>query len=76
MRNQTIKPLSRGTLKRLAKTLTAVACLAAISGCTVITVAGAVGSAAVSVGATVVTTGVKVTGSVIEKGVDLVAGGD
>jgi hypothetical protein len=63
-------------LRRLAKTLAAAACLAAISGCSVITVAGTVGGAAISVGATVVTTGVKVTGSVIEKGVELVTGGD
>lgn len=76
MRQQTIATPSSRARARLAKVLTAAACIAAFSGCTVITVASAVGGAAISVGTTVVTTGVKVTGSVIEKSVDLVAGSD
>ncbi len=44
----------------------------AMSGCAVITVAGAVAGAAISVGGAVVSTGVKVTGKVIEKTVDVV----
>jgi len=54
---------------RLAALLIA---LFVLSGCAVITVAGAAAGAAISVGAAVVSTGVKATGAVI----GAVAGGD
>ena len=44
----------------------------ALSGCAVVTVAGAVAGAAISVTGAVVSTGVKVTGKVIEKTIDVV----
>jgi hypothetical protein len=43
----------------------------ALSGCAVITVAGAAAGAAVSVTGAVVSTGVKVTGKVVEKTIDV-----
>jgi uncharacterized lipoprotein YbaY len=46
--------------------------LAALPGCAVVTVAGAVAGAAISVTGAVVSAGVKVTGKVIEKTVDAV----
>jgi hypothetical protein len=49
-----------------------VALAAALSGCAVTTVAGAVAGAAISVTGAVVSTGVKVTGKVIEKTIDVV----
>ncbi|HUG24102.1 hypothetical protein [Piscinibacter sp.] len=42
-----------------------------LSGCAVITVAGAAAGAAVSVTGAVVSTGVKVTGKVVEKTIDV-----
>ncbi len=48
----------------------------ALSGCAVVSVAGAAAGAAISVTGAVVSTGVSVTGKVIEKTVDVVAGGD
>lgn len=45
-----------------------------LSGCAVVSVAGAVAGAAISVTGAVVSTGVSVTGKVIEKTVDAVAG--
>jgi hypothetical protein len=47
-----------------------------VSGCAVVSVAGAAAGAAISVTGAVVSTGVSVTGKVIEKTVDVVAGGD
>ena len=47
-----------------------------LSGCAVVSVAGAAAGAAISVAGAVVSTGVKVTGSVIEGGVDMVTGPD
>jgi uncharacterized lipoprotein YajG len=47
-----------------------------LSGCAVVSVAGAVAGAAISVTGAVVSTGVSVTGKVIEKSVDAVAGDD
>jgi hypothetical protein len=61
---------------RPSLTLALIALSLALSGCAVVSVAGTVVSTAVSVGATVVTTGVKVTGKVVEKTVDVVAGGE
>lgn len=43
-----------------------------LSGCAVVTVAGAVAGAAISVTSAVVSTGIKVTGKVIEKTIDVV----
>lgn len=45
---------------------------AALSGCAVVSVAGAAAGAAISVTGAVVSTGVKVTGKVIEKTIDVV----
>jgi hypothetical protein len=45
-----------------------------VSGCTVLTVAGAVTGAAVSVTASVVTTGVEVTGKAVGATIDAVSG--
>jgi uncharacterized lipoprotein YbaY len=47
-----------------------------LSGCAVVSVAGAAAGAAVSVTGAVVSTGVKVTGKVIEKTIDVATGGD
>ena len=47
----------------------------AVSGCAVVTVAGAVAGAAVSVGGAVVGTTVKVAGKVVEKTIDLAVPG-
>ncbi|MFN3297128.1 hypothetical protein [Caldimonas sp.] len=47
-----------------------------LSGCAVVTVAGAVAGAAISVTGAVVSTGIRVTGAVVEAGVDAVAGSD
>jgi len=44
----------------------------ALSGCAVVSVAGAAAGAAISVTGAVVSTGVKVTGKVIEKTIDVV----
>jgi len=43
-----------------------------LTGCAVVSVAGAAAGAAISVGGAVVSTGVKVTGKVIEKTIDVV----
>ena len=43
-----------------------------LSGCAVVTVAGAAAGAAISVTGAVVSTGVKVTGKVVEKTIDAV----
>ena len=51
------------------------ACAAALSGCTALSVAGAAAGAAISVTGAVVSTGVKVTGKVVEKTIDAVAPG-
>jgi hypothetical protein len=59
----------RSPLLRLAA---AIACAAALSGCAVVTVAGAAAGAAISVTGAVVSTGVKVTGKVVEKTIDAV----
>jgi phosphotransferase system glucose/maltose/N-acetylglucosamine-specific IIC component len=60
-------------LSRLSTiSLTLVPLVAALSGCGVVTVVGAVAGAAVSVTGAVVSTGVKVTGKVIEKTIDVV----
>lgn len=50
----------------------ALSCAAALSGCAVVTVAGAAAGAAISVTGAVVSTGVKVTGKVVEKTIDAV----
>ena len=47
-----------------------------LSGCAVVTVAGAAAGAAISVTGAVVSTGISVTGKVIEKTVDAVGGDD
>jgi uncharacterized lipoprotein YbaY len=47
-----------------------------LSGCAVVSVAGAAAGAAISVTGAVVSTGISVTGKVIEKTVDAVAGGE
>ena len=44
----------------------------ALSGCAVVTVAGAAAGAVISITGAVVSTGVKVTGKVIEKTIDIV----
>jgi len=49
---------------------------AALSGCGVLSVAGAAAGAAVSVTGAVVSTGVKVTGKVVEKAIDIAVPGD
>jgi hypothetical protein len=49
---------------------------AVLSGCAVVTVAGAAAGAAISITGAVVSTGVKVTGKVIEKTIDIVTPGD
>jgi hypothetical protein len=51
------------------------ACAALLSGCAVVSVAGAAAGAAISVTGAVVSTGVKVTGKVIEKTIDVVTPG-
>jgi hypothetical protein len=51
------------------------ACFALLSGCAVVSVAGATAGAAISVTGAVVSTGVKVTGKVIEKTIDVVTPG-
>ena len=43
-----------------------------LSGCAVVSVAGAAAGAAISVGGAVVSTSIKVTGKVIEKTIDVV----
>lgn len=48
---------------------------AAVSGCAVVSVAGAAAGAAISVTGAVVSSGVKVTGKVVEKTIDLATGG-
>jgi hypothetical protein len=48
-------------------------CACVLSGCAVVTVAGAAAGAVISVGGAVVSTGVKVTGKVIEKTIDAVS---
>ena len=48
---------------------------AALSGCAVVSIAGATVGAAISVTGAVVSTGVKVTGKVIEKTIDVVTPG-
>ncbi|MEO5698395.1 MAG: hypothetical protein ABIQ60_14815 [Burkholderiaceae bacterium] len=48
---------------------------AALSGCAVVTVAGAATGAVISVACAVVGAGVKVTGKVIEKSIDVVTPG-
>jgi hypothetical protein len=53
--------------------LLAVAVCAALGGCAVVSVAGAVAGAAISVTGAVVSTGVEVTGKVIGAGIDAVA---
>lgn len=47
----------------------------AVSGCGVMSVAGAAAGAAISVTGAVVSTGVKVTGKVVEKTIDVVTPG-
>ncbi len=46
-----------------------------LTGCAVVTVAGAAAGAAISVTGAIVSTGVKVTGKVIEKTIDVVTPG-
>ncbi len=60
-------------LRLFLVSLVSVTCLAPLSGCGAVSLAGSVAGAAVSVGAAVVTTGVKVTGKVIEKTIDVVS---
>ena len=58
--------------------LGAIAMLAAaltLTGCAVVTIAGAAAGAAISITGAVVSTGVKVTGKVIEKTIDVVTPG-
>jgi hypothetical protein len=47
-----------------------------LSGCAVVSVAGAAAGAAISVTGAVVSTGVRVTGAVVEAGVNAVSGSD
>ena len=56
--------------------LSATLCAWVLSGCAVVTVAGAAAGAVISVGGAVVSTGVKVTGKVIEKTIDAVSDDD
>jgi hypothetical protein len=56
--------------------LSAALCACVLSGCAVVTVAGAAAGAVITVGAAVVSTGVKVTGKVIEKTIDAVGDDD
>ncbi len=49
---------------------------ATLSGCAVVTVAGAATGAVISVAGAVVGAGVKVTGKVIEKSIDVITPGD
>lgn len=63
----------RAVLVRLAIGVCAIAAL--LSGCAVVSVAGAAAGAAIAVTGAVVSTGVKVTGKVIEKTVDVVTPG-
>ena len=56
--------------------LCAALCAWVLSGCAVVTVAGAAAGAVITVGAAVVSTGVKVTGRVIEKTIDAVGDDD
>jgi hypothetical protein len=56
----------------LVRALLVCLCVAALSGCAVVSVAGAAAGAVISVGGAVVSTGIKVTGKVIEKTIDLV----
>lgn len=51
------------------------AALSMLSGCAVVSVAGAAAGAAISVTGAVVSTGVKVTGKVIEKTIDVATPG-
>jgi hypothetical protein len=53
--------------------LLASALAASLSGCAVVTVAGAAAGAAVSVAGAVVSTGVEVTGKVVGAGIDAVS---
>ena len=62
-------PFGLSLSKPLAAALLASATL---SGCAVVSVAGAAAGAAISVTGAVVSTGVKVTGKVIEKTIDVV----
>jgi hypothetical protein len=50
----------------------ALACASALSGCAVVTVAGAAAGAAITVTGAVVGTSVKVAGKVVEKTIDVV----
>jgi hypothetical protein len=59
----------------IAAMMTVAVAAAVVSGCAVVTVAGAVGGAAISVAGAVVSTGVKVTGKVVEKTIDIVTPG-
>lgn len=61
--------------RHLMRLAGALAFAAALSGCAVVTVAGAAAGAAISVTGAVVSTGVKVTGKVIEKTIDVVTPG-
>lgn len=67
---------SRPMKKLRAPLLALLAIPLLLSGCAVVSVAGAVAGAAISVTGAVVSTGVSVTGKVIEKSVDAVAGDD
>lgn len=58
--------------RRFGAAVLLAAALVALSGCAVVTVAGAVAGAAISVTGAVISTGVKVTGKVIEKTIDVV----
>lgn len=55
--------------------LLALSLAAALSGCAVVSMAGAAAGAAISVTGAVVSTGVKVTGKVVEKTIDVATGG-
>ena len=56
-----------------ASTVSGLAACALLSGCAVVSVAGAVAGAAISVTGAVVSTGVEVTGKVIGAGIDAVS---
>ncbi len=56
---------------RLLPFAAVLACAGALSGCAVVTIAGAAAGAAVSVGGAVVGSTVKVAGKVVEKTIDL-----
>jgi hypothetical protein len=66
-------PLSRRSPFTLPALLLATA---ALSGCGVLSVAGAAAGAAISVTGAVVGAGVKVTGKVVEKAIDVAVPGD